>query len=157
VLGRMRASTRLRDHVAALVRHHLRLGFLVHKRQPLARGTVFDYLHHCDPVEVDVTLLSVCDRLATRGSKAEEAIEAHLALARRMLDDALRWHTDGPPKPLLRGDELAHELSIGLGPRVGEILGALTRAQYTGEVSTREEAIAFACNHNSRVGGGSQR
>ena len=39
VLGRLRASERLRAHVAALVRHHLRLGFLVHEPQPLARRT----------------------------------------------------------------------------------------------------------------------
>ena len=35
VLGRLRASERLRAHVAALVRNHLRLGFLVHEPQPL--------------------------------------------------------------------------------------------------------------------------
>ena len=38
VLGRLRASERLRAHVAALVRHHLRLGFLVHEPQPLSRA-----------------------------------------------------------------------------------------------------------------------
>ncbi len=143
LLGRMRASTRLREHVAGLVRHHLRLGFLVHEPQPLARETVFAYMRACEPVEVDVTLLSVCDRLATRGLKSEEAIEAHMALARRMLDDALRWRQDGPPKPLLRGDELARELGIAPGPRVGELLEGLVRAQYTGAVSTREQAFAF--------------
>jgi poly(A) polymerase len=144
VLGRLRASVRTRDHVAALVRHHLRLGFLVHEPQPLARGTVFDYLQSCDPVEVDVTLLSVCDRLATRGAKAEQAIAAHVTLARAMLGDALRWRREGPPRPLLRGDDLAHELGIPLGPHVGELLDELARAQYTGEVNTREQAIAFA-------------
>jgi poly(A) polymerase len=144
VLGRLHTSVRLREHVAALVRHHLRLGFLVHEPQPLARGTVFEYLRRCDPVEVDVTLLSVCDRLATRGSKAQESIDAHVALAQRMLEDALSWRRDGPPAPLLRGDELAAELGIALGPRVGELLAQLARARYTGEVSTREQAIAFA-------------
>ncbi len=144
VLGRLHTSVRLRDHVAALVRHHLRLGFLVHKPQPLERASVFDYLHSCDPVEVDVTLLSMCDRLATRGSKAQEAIEAHVALTQRMLVDALDWRRDGQPAPLLRGDELAAELGIALGPRVGELLAQLERARYIGEVSTREQAIAFA-------------
>jgi putative nucleotidyltransferase with HDIG domain len=144
VLGRLRASVRLRDHVAALVRHHLRLGFLVHEPQPLASSMVFSYLTACDPVEVDVTLLSIADRLATRGAKAEQAIEAHLTLARRMLGDALRWRAEGPPTSLLRGDELAGELDIPLGPRVGELLAELVRAQYTGEVETREQAIEFA-------------
>jgi putative nucleotidyltransferase with HDIG domain len=144
LLGRLRSSERLRAHVAALVRHHLRLGFLVHDPQPLSRRTVFSYLRTCSPVEVDVTLLSVADRLATRGDRAQEAIDAHLAVARAMLPDALRWRAEGPPAPLLRGDELARELGIATGPRVGELLGRLSEAQYAGEVLTREQAVAHA-------------
>jgi poly(A) polymerase len=144
VLGRLRASERLRVHVAALVRNHLRLGFLVHEPQPLARRTVYSYLHACDPVEVDVTLLSVADRLATRGDDAQRAIEAHMALARGMLEDALRWRADGPPRPLVRGDELAAELGIPVGPWVGELLEELAEARYAGEIVTREQALAYA-------------
>jgi putative nucleotidyltransferase with HDIG domain len=144
VLARLRASGRLRAHVAALVRNHLRLGFLVHEPQPLARRTVFAYLRACEPVEVDVTLLSVADRLATRGDRSQKAIEAHLDLARTMLADAIGWRAEGgPPHPLLRGDELARELGIPAGPRLGGLLEELLRAQYAGEVSTREEALVL--------------
>ena len=72
-LARLRASERLRSHVAALTRHHLRLGFLVHQ-MPLDRHELYRYLLKTEPVEADVTLLSVADRLATRGRKADEAI-----------------------------------------------------------------------------------
>jgi putative nucleotidyltransferase with HDIG domain len=144
VLGRLRASERLRAHVAALVRHHLRLGFLVHEPQPLDARTVFAYLRRCEPVEVDVTLLSIADRVATRGDRAEEAIGAHLRLATGVLADALRWRDEGPPRPLLRGDELAGELGIAPGPLLGELIEALAQAQYAGEVRTREQAVAHA-------------
>jgi poly(A) polymerase len=144
VLGRLRTSERLRAHVAALVRQHLRLGFLVHEPQPLARRTVFAYLRACSPVEVDVTLLSVADRLATRGDRAHEAVIAHLAVARGMLGDALRWRAEGPPRPLLRGDELARELGIPTGPRIGALLEELTAAQYAGELDSRERALEYA-------------
>jgi poly(A) polymerase len=144
VLGRLRASERLRAHVAALVRNHLRLGFLVHEPQPLARRTVYSYLRACEPVEVDVTLLSVADRLATRGDSAQEAIDAHMHVARGMLKDAMRWRAEGPAPPLWRGDELAKELGIGVGPRVGELLEELAEGQYVGEFVTREQALAYA-------------
>jgi poly(A) polymerase len=144
VLGRLRASERLRAHVAALVRNHLRLGFLVHEPQPLVRRTVYRYLRACEPVEVDVTLLSVADRLATRGDSAQEAIDAHMHVAREMLKDALRWRAEGPAPPLWRGDELAKELGIGVGPRVGELLEELAEGQYVGEFVTREQALAYA-------------
>lgn len=144
VLERLRTSERLRAHVAGLVRHHLRLGFLVHEPQPLARRTVFDYLQDTAPVEVDVTLLSVADRLATRGDRAAESIDAHMHLSRQMLADALRWRADGPSPPLWRGDELAAELAVRTGPRLGEILRELAAAQYAGEISTREQALVHA-------------
>jgi poly(A) polymerase len=144
VLSRLRASERLRAHVAGLVRHHLRLGFLVHEPQPLARRGVFDYLNACQPVEVDVTLLSVADRLATRGDNAAAAIERHVHLAQAMVGDALRWREQGSPRALWRGDELARELGIPLGPRVGEILLELARARYAGEVETPAQELQFA-------------
>jgi poly(A) polymerase len=144
VLGRLRTSERLRAHVAALVANHLRLGFLVHEPQPLSRRTLFAYLRACSPVEVDVTLLSIADRLATRGDRAQASIELHLALARELLADALRWRAQGPPQPLLRGDELASELAIPTGPRIGVLLEELAAAQFAGELDTREGAIAHA-------------
>jgi hypothetical protein len=61
-----------------------------------------------------------------------------------MLGDALRWRADGPPQPLLRGDELARELSIPAGPELGRLLEALSQARYAGEIDTREQAIARA-------------
>jgi hypothetical protein len=144
VLGRLRASERLRSHVAALVRHHLRLGFLVHEPQPLSRHTVFAYLLACTPVEVDVTLLSIADRLATRGEHSQQSIDSHLRVAAGLLADALRWRAEGPPGPLLRGDDLAAALGIATGPRVGELLRELAEAQYAGEISTREQALTYA-------------
>jgi poly(A) polymerase len=144
ILERLRTSERLRAHVAALVAHHLRLGFLVHEPQPLDRRTLFAYLRACSPVEVDVTLLSIADRLATRGDRAQESIDDHLTLAREILADALRWRAHGPPPPLLRGDELARELGIATGPLVGELLEELAAAQYADELDTREQALAHA-------------
>lgn len=141
VLARLRTGERLRAHVAALARHHLRTGFLVHDR-PLEPRAVHAYLVACDPVAADVTLLSVVDRLATRGRKAQEAIGRHLELARELLPDALRWQEHGPPPPLVRGDELAHALDRPPGPWLGDALAELAEARYAGEITTREEAFA---------------
>jgi len=156
VLERLRASERLRGHVAALVRHHLRAGFLVHEPQPLGRRAVYTYLSATTPVEADVTLLSIADRLATRGDRAPEAIDAHLSVADGLLTDALRWRSQGRPHPLVRGDELARALGIATGPRVGEILEQLAEAQYAGELSSREEAIAYARAQDTHEYRGSQ-
>src|SRR5699024_6968393 len=74
---RLRTSERLREFLAAITKQHLVLGFLVHE-QPLSKRAVYQYLKRCSPVEVEVTLLTCADRIATRGRNAEEAIERHL-------------------------------------------------------------------------------
>jgi hypothetical protein len=65
-------------------------------------------------------------------------------LADSLLGDALRWRSEGPPQPLWRGDELARELDIQPGPRIGELLEALSEAQYAGALATRAQALAYA-------------
>jgi tRNA nucleotidyltransferase/poly(A) polymerase len=143
IFRRLRTSERLRTFVGALVRRHLVLGFLVRER-PLPPASVYAYLKHCSPVEIEVTVLSCADRLATRGDDAEQRITDHLDLARELMAPALEWRASGPPRPPVRGDELAEELALEPGPELGELLLRLEEATYTGQVSTREDALALA-------------
>jgi len=143
VLRRLRAANGLVDYVAALTRHHLRLGFLVHER-PLSRRSVFRYLKAAEPFAVDVTAFTVADRVATRGRNAEPAIAAHVALAERMLAEAFAREAAPPAEPLVRGDELAAALGVRPGPRLGALLAALEEEAFAGEVATREDALRRA-------------
>ncbi len=142
ILNRLRASERLVSHVAALTRNHLRLGFLVHER-PLPPRAVYQYLASCEPVPVDVTVLSVADRLATRGRNAERAISLHLELARELLPAALAWRTNRP-RPPIAGDRLAQATGMTPGPQLGRLLSELAEAAYAGEVAGEEQILAHA-------------
>ncbi len=143
VCRRLRTSERLRVFLGALARHHLVLGFMVHER-PLSRAAVYRYLTTCSPVELEVTVLSCADRLATRGRNADAAIAVHLDVARELMGEALAWRRDGPARPPVRGDELARELGIEAGPEIGALLERLTEAAFTGEARTRDEALDLA-------------
>ena len=143
ICKRLRSSEKVREFLAQITRHHLVLGFLVHER-PLSPRAVYRYLKLCSPVEVEVTLLTCADRIATRGKNAEAAIEAHLELARELMSAALRWRHDGPPRAPLRGDELAEELGIEPGPDLGRLLAELEEARYAGEVTTADQAVEYA-------------
>ncbi len=61
-----------------------------------------------------------------------------------MIVEAVAWRRDGPPRPPIRGDELATELGIEPGPELGRVLSEIEAAVFAGEVSTREDAIALA-------------
>jgi putative nucleotidyltransferase with HDIG domain len=143
VCRRLRASRRLTQHLQGLARHHLRLGFLI-PEMPLPPRRVHAYLRATDPVTVDVTLLTVADRLSARGKgpiASPEMVSAHLTLAREMIAAGLDWRREGPPPPLLRGDEIAAELGIEPGPELGAALAELEAAQYAGEVVDRTGAL----------------
>jgi poly(A) polymerase len=143
ICKRLRASRRLTQHLQGLALHHLRLGFLI-PEMPLPPRRVHAYLRATEPVAVDVTLLTVADRLSARGKgpiASPEMVAAHLQLAREMIAAALDWRRDGPPQPLLRGDEVAAELGIEPGPELGSALAELEAAQYAGEITDRKGAL----------------
>ncbi|MFN8216131.1 MAG: HD domain-containing protein [Solirubrobacterales bacterium] len=156
ICARLRASRKLTRHLQGLALHHLRLGFMI-PEAPLPPRRVHDYLRATEPVAVDVTLLTIADRLSARGHgpiASPEMVAAHLELAREMIAAALDWRRDGPPAPLLRGDELSAELGVE-GPRIGEILAELEAAQYAGEIGDRAAALAHARNWETWSGGDS--
>ncbi|MBK5231921.1 MAG: HD domain-containing protein [Thermoleophilia bacterium] len=146
IFSRLKSSNRLSEYVAALARHHLILGFMVPQR-PLDRHQVYRYLIHTDPVSIDVTLLTVADRLAARGTSSianDKMVAGHLELASEMVADALEWRRTGPPAQFMRGDQLAKELGIDPGPDLGRLIDALAEARYAGEVDSASEAVEFA-------------
>ncbi len=145
-LARLRASRALSRYVEGLTRNHLHLGFMVHER-PLPARRLYEYLARCGDVAPDVTLLTAADRMSARGSgalAAPEMIAAHLELVREVLPAALDWHRHGPPRIPIAGDELARELGIEEGPRLGELIEELQTAVFAGEVEDRQGAVDHA-------------
>jgi hypothetical protein len=141
---RMRTSARLRDHLALLVRHHLTLGFLVH-RTPLSLRQIDRYLGATAPAAVDVMVLSCADRLATRGPRtSEHAIRRHLVLAREVMAVHFQLADRGPLRPLVDGATLALALGTPPGPWLARALAALREEQLVGAVRSEAAAIRFA-------------
>jgi poly(A) polymerase len=50
------------------------------------------------------------------------------------------------PPELLNGHDLLHEFGLQPGPHIGELLEAVREAQVSGQVRTREEALALVAD-----------
>lgn len=143
LMRRLRTSTRLREFVVRGVRWHLPLGFMVH-RTPLSLRQIDRYLRLTAPSEAEIVVLSVADRLATRGPRtAESAIRRHLVLAREVMDAHFALVDRGPVTPLLPGDEIARELGREPGPWLAPLIDALREGQVVGALRTRDQALRF--------------
>jgi len=143
---RLKSSRKLSGYLADLARHHLILGFMV-TSMPLDRRQIYAYLDHTDPVSIDVTLLTVADRLAARGTASiasQKMVADHLELARQMIGHALDWEQNGPPKQFLPGNELADALGIKPGPELGKVMDELAAARFAGEINDANEAVEHA-------------
>ena len=66
-------SNRFAAYLGTLIRQHLRLGFLV-REQPLTRRALARYRRDVDPWVFESVVVSLCDRLATRGLVVREPV-----------------------------------------------------------------------------------
>ncbi len=141
---RWKTSSRLREFISGCAADHLVLGFMVH-RQPLTLRQVHRYRRRIAPREIELTALSVADRLATRGPRTREsAITRHLALARELMAVHLELERRGPLPAAIAGDRLAEELGRATGPWLTPVLEAIAEEQVIGRVASPEQAVRFA-------------
>ena len=93
-----------------LVRQHLRLGFLA-REQPLSRRALARFRRAVEPYVFEALVVSLADRMATRGEKTSpKSIARHFRLAREV------WEGLPPPAPrLLSGDDVMRLLGVPPG------------------------------------------
>lgn len=138
------------DYLRTVVTHHGRPFLLTKEGKPPSRRAIYRFFRDTSAAGVDICLLSLADFLGKYGAEIpEEELIRHLDILRTLLEAYYEepYKSVSPPA-LLNGDELMAELGLKPGPKVGEILEALREAQAAGDVSDRQQALAFAKSLN---------
>lgn len=140
----LRLSNDETAHISAIVRHHMRPHWL-HSSAPLTRRSIYRFWRDTGRAGVDVCLLALADYLATRETLLDhEEWGSYLETIRGLLDHYyLHFDTAVGPLALLSGQDLLSHFDLSPGPQIGVLLDQLREAQAAGEVSTREEALAW--------------
>jgi tRNA nucleotidyltransferase/poly(A) polymerase len=139
IAERLRFSSRFSAYLGTLIRQHLRLGFLT-REQPLTRRALARYRRDVSPWVFESVVVSLCDRLATRGEKTSHTSMArHYRLARSVWTAVSK----APVPQLLSGDDVMALLGIAPGPAVGQALDALEEEVEAGEVTDVDGARGF--------------
>jgi poly(A) polymerase len=144
VLRRLRFNNSEVALAGTIVRHHMR-PLLLAGQETVSTRAVYRFFRDTGEAGVEVLLHALADHQATYAPEVEDERWPRLvALVARMLDDYWR-HQEGriAPKPLITGGDLLRAFDLQPGPRIGELLEAVREAQVTGEVRSREEAMAL--------------
>lgn len=144
---RMKMSKGEESYLKNLVANH-RYPLYLFVNQPVPPATIHRFFNRLGKDAIDVLLLSLADLTATyvAGEKAHD-----LALYRTFTGDLLNKYFFEPetyvkPPELVKGGDLMAALGLTPSRKVGELLKKISEAQVRGEVTSKEEAIAYAAS-----------
>jgi poly(A) polymerase len=146
IMERLRFSNREIELVSLLVKYHLRPTQMSHIGMPTNRA-IYRYFRDTGEAGIDLLFLCLADHLAARAAALDmNQWQEHC----RMTDYVLTKHfteenLSAPPK-ILDGHDIIKIFQLKPGPKVGELLEALHEAQADGEITTREQALAYIRN-----------
>jgi len=143
-LAALRFAQAETQHVAGIVRHHMRPLQLLQTAR-LSDRTLHRFFRATGEVAPEVCLLSLADNLAKGEGRARGAWPDFLARVGELIH-AFFFRRDEvvAPEPPVGGGELVSALGAEPGPWVGELLRDLVEAKAAGEVATREQALEMA-------------
>jgi poly(A) polymerase len=152
ILERLRFSNREIRLVENLVYNHLRPAQMADGELPTQRA-IYRYFRDTGDGGVDIILLALADYLASRGplTSAEEW-RRHCRLMNYILEEHGKQQAKTLPVKLVDGNDIMNTFGLTPGSLIGKLLAVVNEAHASGELSTREEALALVRRELSAVG-----
>jgi len=151
ILERLRFSNREIRLVESLVYHHLHPVQMANEEFPTQRA-IYRYFRDTGEGGIDILLLALADCLATRGPLVSmEDWEKHCQLINYILEEHDKQQAKTLPMKLIDGNDIMDNLGLAPGPLIGKLLSMVNEAHASGELSTREEALALVRKELSAV------
>ena len=120
-----------------------------------SRRAMYRFFRDLREAAVDVILLSLADLRGTYEHTLPEAKwKAALDVSRLLLENY--WERPDEvvkPPSLLNGHEVMEAFALSPSPVVGRLLEAIREGQATGEVATKDDALAFGAHWLDNFGG----
>lgn len=152
-LKRLRFGRREIELVETEVSNHLRPAQMTQSDLP-SRRAVYRLFRDTHGAGIDVLFLALADYLATHGARLDEAGWSRQArLVDHVLEEGRRQEVAAAPLKLIDGNELMRAFALPPGPLLGRLLASVREAQATGEVGSREDALALVRRLLSGNGG----
>ena len=143
ILERLRFSNREIRLVESLVYHHLRPAQMANEGLPTQRA-IYRYFRDTGETGIDILMLALADYLASRGPLASmEEWASNCQLINYILVEHNKQQTKILPVKLIDGNDIINNFDLAPGPLIGKLLAMVNEAYASGELNTREEALAL--------------
>jgi poly(A) polymerase len=143
ILERLRFSNREIRLVESLVYHHLRPVQMANDELPTQRA-IYRYFRDTGEVGIDILFLALADYLASRGPLASmEDWRKHCQLVNYILGEHDKQQAKILPVKFIDGHDIMDAFDLAPGPLIGKLLAIVNEAYASGELSTKEEALAL--------------
>ncbi|MGA8850060.1 MAG: HD domain-containing protein [Dehalococcoidia bacterium] len=143
ILERLRFSNREIRLVESLVYHHLRPVQMANDELPTQRA-IYRYFRDTGEVGMDILFLALADYLASRGPLVSmEEWKKHCQLINYILTEHDKQQAKILPVKLIDGHDIMNKFDLAPSPLIGKLLAMVNEAHASGELSTREEALAL--------------
>lgn len=151
ILERLRFSNREIRLVESFVYHHLRPAQMANDELPTQRA-IYRYFRDTGEAGVDILFLALADYLASRGPLASmEEWRKHCQLINYILAEHDKQQAKILPVKLIDGNDIMNTFDLAPGSLIGKLLAMVNEAHASGELSTREEALALVQRELSAV------
>lgn len=151
ILRRLAFSNKQIKYVQKMIKNHMYATMVVCSPE-LTDKIMMRYVRKMEDDAIDAIIIGKADRLSALGPEiTEEMVEENLSL----LDKLLKFYLDSletikPLPKLLDGKEIMEMLNITPSPKLGRILNELHEAQLNGDITKKEQAVAFVKELNKR-------
>jgi len=157
ILERLRFSNREIRLVESLVYHHLRPVQMAktgitknsenvsgeNEELPTQRA-IYRYFRDTGDVGIDILFLALADYLASRGPLASmEEWKRHCKLINYIMTEHDKQQAKILPIKFVDGHDIMRAFGLAPGPLIGKLLTRVHEAHASGELSTKEEALAL--------------
>jgi len=143
MLERLRFSSKEIKLVEKEVNYHMRPVQMSQERLPTRRA-IYRYFRDTGEAGIDILFLSLADHLATRGPDLDLiSWQEHTQLVDYVIGQHFEQENIVLPPKLVDGYDIMNIFGVNEGSEIGEVLEAVREAQASGEVRTRDEALAF--------------
>jgi len=146
VLKRLKFSKSNMKYIAKLIKYHMYPSQLLNEGlENLSEKALMRMYRKIRNDMPDLIILAMADRLSAKGSEiTDEIVEKNIQGLYFLLEKYKKLQEEITIIPkLIDGNEVMEILKISPSPLLGKILKDLNEAQISGDVNTKEEALAF--------------